>query len=140
MRVPGGTEPATSSPVSCDIEAAMKVWYILMTFPSPSETFVANDVRALKRLGIDVSVHALRGPRRDAARLLEERGLAGLEVTHATPGNLFRGVAASLARPFSTLRLVKWVTRHSGGQPVHMLKGLALLPRTFGLLARLEQD
>jgi glycosyltransferase involved in cell wall biosynthesis len=123
-----------------DHEVAMKVWYVLMIFPSPSETFVANDVRALSRLGIDVSVHALRGPRRDAAGLLRERGLADLEVTHATAGDIFAGLLLAVARPLRAARLAAWVIRRGGGRPVHIVKGLALLPRALALFRRLERD
>jgi glycosyltransferase involved in cell wall biosynthesis len=118
----------------------MKVWYIVMKFPFPSETFVANDVRALKQLGVDISVHALRGPRRDAERLLQERGFAGLEVTHGTASNVFRGLLLGLARPRLAGSLALWVIRHSGGRPVHVVKGLALLPRMLELFKRLELD
>lgn len=118
----------------------MKVWYILMAFPSPSETFVGNDVEALVRLGIDVSVHSLRGPRRDARTLLRDRGLSRLTVTHATPGNVLRGFAAMLLRPRTAARLVAWIVRHADRRPVHVVKGLALLPRLFGLLREAERE
>jgi len=117
----------------------MKVWYILMTFPGPSETFVANDVGALARLGVEVSVHALRGPKRDAGRLLRERGLVGIQVTNGTAGNLLRGLLVSLAQPLRAARLIVWVVLQSGGRPVHLAKGLALLPRILQLFDRLER-
>ena len=68
----------------------MKIWYILMTFPAPAQTYAANDVRALIRLGNKVSVHALRGPRRDAEQLIDEWGFSDVDVTHATVANLAR--------------------------------------------------
>jgi glycosyltransferase involved in cell wall biosynthesis len=118
----------------------MKVWYILMIFPSPSETFVANDVLALARLGIDVSVHALRGRRRDTERLIHERDLTGVRVTHATLFNVLRGLSCSLRRPILTARVTLWVLQHSGRRAVHLVKGLALIPRIMGLFAHLERD
>lgn len=118
----------------------MKVWYVLPAFPFPSETFVANDIRALVGLGVDVSVHALRGPRRGAAEMLEERGLAGLEVTHGSAGNVVRGVLAAVSHPLWTAGIIAWVVRQSGGRMVHLAKGLAVLPRMFGLLERLRLD
>jgi glycosyltransferase involved in cell wall biosynthesis len=117
----------------------MKVWYIVMTFPSPSETFVANDVGALRRLGVDVSVHALRGPRRESERLLRERGLAGFEVSHGTAIHIFRGVVLVLVRPQLAASVTLWVIKHSGGRAVHVVKGLALLPRILELFQRLER-
>jgi glycosyltransferase involved in cell wall biosynthesis len=118
----------------------MKVWYVLMTFPSPAQTYVVNDVRAVVRLGNDISVHALRGPRSDADQLLSAAGLESIQVTHGTTGNLIRGVLVSMARPLRTARLIAWIIRHSGGQAVHLVKGLALVPRALELLERLEDD
>jgi len=117
----------------------MRVWYILMTFPSPTETFVANDVRALRRLGIDVSVHALRSPRHDAEQLLRERGLAGLVVTHGTTVNAMRGVGSICRHPVRAARTLWWLVRHSA-RPIHLVKGLVLLPRIFNLCDRVERD
>ena len=82
----------------------------------------------------------LRGPHRDTERLLQERGFAGLEVTHGTASNVFRGLLLALARPALAGSLALWVIRHSGGRPVHVVKGLALLPRMLELFKRLELD
>src|SRR5262245_37818082 len=118
----------------------MRVWYIVMRFPYPSETFVANDIGALRQLGVDVSVHALRSPRRDAERLLQERGFADLEVTHGTARNVCRGLWIALTRPRLAASLVLWVIRHSGFRAVHLIKGLALLPRILELFEQLERN
>jgi glycosyltransferase involved in cell wall biosynthesis len=118
----------------------MKVWYILMTFPAPAQTYANNDLRAIRRLGNEISVHALRGPRRDTAQLLSEAGLADVEVTHATLGNIVRGVLIALAQPLRTARLIAWIVTQSGGRPVHLAKGLALLPRSLQLFQRVQRD
>ncbi|MFP3454194.1 hypothetical protein R0K30_21550, partial [Bacillus sp. SIMBA_154] len=39
----------------------MNVAYITMQFNAPSETFARSDVRALSKLGADVSVYSLKG-------------------------------------------------------------------------------
>ncbi len=46
----------------------MRVAYILLWFPEPSQTFVLNEVNTLVRLGLDVRVYTLYGPR-PAARI-----------------------------------------------------------------------
>ena len=38
----------------------MKISYITMQFPVPSETFASNDVKTLKSLGIDIDVYTLK--------------------------------------------------------------------------------
>src|SRR5262245_5989478 len=100
----------------------MNVWYVFMSFPSSTETFAANEIRTLLQLGVRVSAHSLRGPWADADRMLAERGLSDLEVTHGSPANILRGIGIAFSRPLRTLRLVWWIMRHSGGHPLHLIK------------------
>ena len=43
--------------------AGPRVAYILLWFPEPSQTFVPNEVNTLARLGLDLKVYTLYGPR-----------------------------------------------------------------------------
>ncbi len=114
----------------------MRVWTILMTFPLPSETFVCNDVAALRRIGVDVAVHALLPARPDADEILAQRGLADLEVTHGGGVASSRGLVAALRRPGALLYVLGWILSHSVTKPVHLVKSLVLVPRALDLLAR----
>jgi glycosyltransferase involved in cell wall biosynthesis len=131
-------------PVNADheepTEVPLKVWYVVMSFPGPSETFVGNDVTALAQLGITISVHALRGRRADCERLLRERRLADLVVTHGGTRSLIRGTLLGFTRPVRTACLVAWIVRQSGGRLMHLGKGLALVPRLVELFEHLERD
>ncbi len=40
-----------------------RVAYLLLWFPEPSQTFVLDEVNTLVRLGLDVRVYTLYGPR-----------------------------------------------------------------------------
>jgi colanic acid/amylovoran biosynthesis glycosyltransferase len=42
---------------------AVRVAYILLWFPEPSQTFVLNEVNTLYKLGLDLKVYTLYGPR-----------------------------------------------------------------------------
>ena len=44
-----------------------RVAYLLLWFPEPSQTFVLDEVNTLVRLGLDVRVYTLYGPRPAAA-------------------------------------------------------------------------
>jgi hypothetical protein len=41
----------------------LRVAYLLLWFPEPSQTFVLDEVNTLVRLGLDVRVYTLYGPR-----------------------------------------------------------------------------
>src|SRR5688572_23542117 len=111
-----------------------------MSFPSSTETFAANEIRTLSQLGVRVSAHSLRGEWKDAERMLAERGLSDLEITHGSPGNVLRGAGVALMHPLRTMRLLWWTVRHSGGHPLHFIKALVLLPRILDLFNRLERN
>jgi len=118
----------------------VKIWYITMKFPAPSETFAANDIRALRRLGAKVSVHSLRGPWLGWEGLLQERNLSNLEVTHGGVKSTFSGLWLSLKRPWVTLSLLVWLLRICSTHPVHLAKSLLLIPRVVELFVLLERE
>lgn len=80
-----------------------RIAYVLLWFPEPSQTFVLDEVNTLARLGLDVQVYTLYGPR-SAPRL------AGLARTLAPVHHL--GLAATPRLLRDLLRLVR--TRNSG--------------------------
>lgn len=117
----------------------MKVWYVTMQFPAPSETFAGSDVRALRRSGAEVSVHSLRPAHENAEGMLAERGLNATEVTHGGPAEALRGLGVGLTRPGLLLGLLGWLFRHTRDNPDHLLRSLVLVPRTLELFARTER-
>jgi len=76
-----------------------RVAYVLLRFPEPSQTFVLDEVNTLVRLGLDVRVYTLYGPRPPAR-------LAGMAAVLAPVRHL--GIAAwgSLAR--DAMHLSRW--------------------------------
>lgn len=112
----------------------MRVCYVTMQFPVPSETFASNEVRKLLGAGVDISVHGLRSPGERAARLLVERDLAGVEVTHNSALATVRGLATAAGRPALLVAALMWLLGHSWARPGHLVRSLALLPRAFDVL------
>jgi glycosyltransferase involved in cell wall biosynthesis len=117
----------------------MTVAYVMMLFPVPSEAFAAVEVRALTRM-CGVSVHTLRGPFPETHRMLHERDLADLPVHHASPFNILRGLARGLLHVGVSTGAIRWVFRQSGGNPRHLLRTLALLPRALDILFELRRE
>lgn len=73
-------------PAIWEAKYSMRVAYVLLWFPKPSETFVFQEIACLRRLGLDVRVHSLYGrltrclsPEMAAAsRQVERLGIRGL--------------------------------------------------------------
>ncbi len=118
----------------------MRLWYLTMWFPAPRETFAANDVLALVRAGVSVSVHALRGAWPTAERLRREYGVGHVPSTTASRATLLRGLWAALTRPLVTLAALRFIAGLPARSPVHVVKSLLLLPRALELYARAEAE
>lgn len=116
----------------------MKIAYVTMQFPVASETFAAVEVRALHRLGAEVTVLTYRTAPAKAEAMLAERGLANLPIDQGGPAASLRGLALILLRPGDSFPLIGTIFSHCWRQPLHLAKSLALVPRSLGLLERLE--
>ena len=116
----------------------MKIAYVTMQFPVASETFAGVEIRALRSLGAEVSVLAYRGAPARAETMLAERGLAELPVDQGGLAANLRGLALVFLRPADSCPLIATIFAHCWCRPLHLLKALALLPRSLDLLQRLE--
>lgn len=116
----------------------MKIAYVTMQFPVPSEAFAAVELRALRRQGAEVTVLAYRSPPRGAETMLAERGLADLPVDQGGPGTTLAGLLQMLRHPLDSLTLIGTIFRHCWHSPIALAKALALVPRSLALLKRLE--
>lgn len=65
----------------------LRVAYILLWFPEPTQTFILDEVNTLVRLGLDVEVFTLYGPRHP--RLLKGMALPEAPVTHLGSASLY---------------------------------------------------
>lgn len=118
----------------------MKVFYITMQFPAPSETFAATDVRALRRVGADVSVHSLRSAHDDTNRLMRERKTTGVSVSHNNFFNTIIGLLECLRHPKVTAGLVSWLVKTLYRQRSKLWTSIVLVPRVMQLFAQIERE
>ncbi|MGF1631575.1 MAG: glycosyltransferase family 4 protein [Kiloniellaceae bacterium] len=116
----------------------MKIAYVTMQFPVPSEAFAAVEIRALRRHDAEITVLACRGAVANAGAMLSERSLQDLQVDHGGLGAGLRGLLRMVQRPADSLWLITTIFRHCGHQPLHLLKALVQVPRSVDLLLRLE--
>ncbi len=117
----------------------MKVAYITMQFPYPSETFASNDVRLLRKHA-EVSVHGLRFAHPDAKKMLIERNLEKLTLTHNETTSVFAGLGYGLRRPQRLFALLSYSVGTSVTKPSHLLKSLLLVPRVLEIFSWLERE
>ena len=118
----------------------MKVAYITMAFPAPSETFACNDVRELRGLGVSVVVHSLKSAHPQASQLAQERDLSDLPMTHGDPRAIWRGLGFVVQRPKCLLKLLSFIFRVLWKRPEHLVKSLSLVPRTLDIFRMILRD
>lgn len=117
----------------------MKVCYITMQFPVPSETFAASDVRMLKERGIDVSVYALRGMHRDYDSMVQQRELGGVDICSVGFLRAVAGFFYALAHPVSLFFLLAFLVREDLNKVRYFLKMLLLVPSSFYIFKQLKK-
>ena len=117
----------------------MKVLYVTMQFPNPTETFATNEVRVLSRHGIDVTVHGLRSRHPEATQLAQERGVADVQTTHNGVAASLRGTLAAVRRPKRLVNALTWVVRCNRRNSRALWRNLVLLPRAFDIFATIER-
>jgi len=118
----------------------MRVAYILLWFPEPSQTFVLNEVNTLVRLGLEVRVYTLYGPR--PAGRLAGMGPAAAPVTHlgaAALGTLLRDLwrlgrqgPPGAGRFLRQVLLRRWRHPVTGGEALWAALAGVHLARRFG--------
>lgn len=118
----------------------MRVTYVTMLFPAPSEVFAATDIRALRALQADVTVHSLRPAQRGVRARLAEHGLQSLPLTFASPATMVVGLAHGIRHPVLAAGLVAWVVQRTWLRPADLVKSLILLPRVLEIARSLRDD
>lgn len=118
----------------------MKISYITMQFPVPSETFASLDVESLRQQGQVVSVYGMRPRHVQFESLMVERGHTGLSVTHFSFASILVFFAFLLRHPFMTFSLLVWVFSCCAKTPKHLLKSLVLLPSAISIFSSVLKE
>lgn len=117
----------------------LKVAYITMAFPAPTETFATNDVRTLLTKGVDVTVHSLRLQNRESEALADDRGVATVRRTYGSWKSLVRGLTMIAQAPAMGASLFWLIVSSCWRHPEHLLKSLAIMPRVLEIFGEIEQ-
>lgn len=118
----------------------MRVAYIMMRFPLPSETFAVRDVKALRALGVEVDVYTLRAPHPAASRLTGERDIASVPVAHGTPMQAVRGMGGGLQHPRVATDLLRWIAHGNWHRLAHLFNGYWFSPVALSIWDTLRRD
>lgn len=118
----------------------MKVSYVTMQFPVPSETFASLDVESLRKQGCEVSVYCMRPKHRAFTKLVKERGHFGLSISHLSWRALVKVLIFFFKHPVMVLCLAGWIVRCCFKAPVHLFKSLVLFPSAISIFGSLLES
>ncbi|QZN91421.1 glycosyltransferase [Idiomarina abyssalis] len=107
----------------------MKVTYITMQFLAASETFARSDVKALERLGVDVTVHSLKG-----------RNQIGNGSYHVTISEFLKSIYGIFSNPLLFSKLISWLIKNEWRRPSKLFAALYLVPRAFSIFSALKKS
>ena len=117
----------------------LRVAYVTMQFPVPSETFAGTDVRVLREAGVEVEVFSMRPAHRHHERLRRERRIEDVPTWSLTAGSFLAALALLVTRPRWWLSLLSWVVRWQVREPQALIRCLALMPSALAIFARLRR-
>ncbi|MBE2269073.1 MAG: glycosyltransferase [Anaerolinea sp.] len=121
----------------------MKLLYLTMITPAPSEVFLAVEVRGLVQRGNTVKIVALRGRLPEHDKLVADQHLGAVEIS-APPYFSARTLADMVywtrRSPLIVLWLVWAVVARCWRRPSTLLLSLVLVPKSFSVARYVEQE
>ncbi len=118
----------------------MKISYITMQFPAPSETFASSDVKSLNKLNPELSVYSLKSKHADYNKMIEDRELQNIAiVTCEVKENIF-GLIEIIKSPFLFISLLFWLIKNDLRKTGHFIRCFALIPASFHILSQLKKQ
>lgn len=118
----------------------MKIHYVTMQFPVWPEAFAINDLSELQRRGARLTVHSLRGPAPETDQLIQDRRLESIRMSWLLRRTFWVFLPLIALHPVVFLWLAWTVLRYNVTRPVHLMKGLASLPRTLEIYTAIHLD
>ena len=120
--------------------APLAVGYVMTHYPRNAQTFIAGEIDAVRREGVEVACFAMNRP--DAAELAAPGGAARAATTtylkDGPAGALGDAIALGIRHPVAMARLVATALASGGGSPGRMARRLAHLVQA-ARLARLAK-
>lgn len=118
----------------------MKVSFILMKFPVPSETFISNDIKGFLNHGIQGRVYTLLGKSASHEELLKQRTLEDVPLVTSTITRVLYGFLLMVKQPFLFLQVTTWILTNEYKRPIILTKCLSLLPISFCILKDVKDN
>lgn len=116
----------------------MKISYITMQFPAPSEAFASLDINTLKKLNIDVDVYCLRPKHKKHRLLISQRKHYEINIYMLGVKSFFESIIFIFCSPLKLFKILKWIITTNRGNVKHIIKSIILLPSIFYIFKKIK--
>lgn len=118
----------------------MKISYITMQFPAPSETFTSSDIQNLSRLNSNVKVYSLKSKHKNFYKMVNDRKLQNISIFTCEVKENILGLIEIIKSPFLFVSLLFWLTKNDLKKIGHFIRCFALIPACFYILSQLKKE
>lgn len=121
----------------------VRIAYLTVQMPAPSEVFLAVEINGLRAAGVEVQVFALRNPHPDHAKLIADQQLEEVAIGYFPffGASTVRDVLYWLLRqPGGVARSIATVLQRCWCHPGVLLRSLAIVPKSFSVARVIEQE
>ena len=118
----------------------MKIAYITMGFPVPTETFASIDIKAVKERGNKVNVYSLKPKHKKHNIMIKDRNLIDINVNNVTYLELMLSPFIIMLHPLKTLDLIIWLIRLERNNLFQLIKCLLLIPSSIYIYRKIKRN
>lgn len=118
----------------------MKISYITMQFPAPSETFASSDVLNLNKLNSNVTIYSLKSKHINFNKMVKDRKLQNISIFNCEIKENILGLIEIIKSPFLFSSLLFWLIKNDLKKTGHFIRCFALIPASFYILSQLKKE
>ena len=113
----------------------MKISYITMQFPAPSETFASSGIQNLIKLNSNVTVYSLKSKHNNFYKMIDDRKLQNISIFTCEVKENILGLIEIIKSPFLFISLLFWLIKNDLRKTGHFIRCFALIPASFYILS-----
>lgn len=117
----------------------MRIAYITMQFPVPSETFASLDIETLCKKGHSIEVYGMRPNHAKHKNLIQDRNHEGLIVKNFSNDAFWKFLSFLICHPLICFSLLAWVAKGCILKPKLLLKSFILFPSAIFIFSAIHR-
>ncbi|MDA9651243.1 glycosyltransferase [Pelagibacteraceae bacterium] len=118
----------------------MKISYIIMGFPTPTETFASIDIKAVRDRVNKVNVYSLRPKHKKHNSMIRDRNLVDINIVSINYLKIILSPIIIFLYPLKTIELIIWLVKLERNNLFQLMKCLLLIPSSIYIYSKIKKD